>query len=119
MRKPNCLGYYRPLSHKRKVKSQYIAFNCGLLGTGCDVMLILLLGFFLCKNKKRTLVATASRIVRPNTIYRVNVVVLPDSPDLIVKAFITKGSGYQIASAVEIIDSGTSRNLLMKVFRLY
>lgn len=68
---------------------------------------------FLYKN--RTFIATASRIVRPNTIYRLNVVVLPGSPDLILKAVIIQGAGHQIASASEIADAGSSHNLLLKV----
>ena len=64
---------------------------------------------------RRTFVATASRIVRPSTIYRVNVVVLPASPDLIIKAVITQSGGHQIASASQIADAGSSRDLLLKV----
>ena len=75
----------------------------------------LILSYIVYFSITRTFVATASRIVRPNTIYKVNVAVLPDSPDLIVKAYITKGSGHQIASVVEIVDSGTSNNLLLPV----
>lgn len=63
----------------------------------------------------RTFVATASRIVRPNTIYRVNVVVLPESPDLIIKAVIAKGGGHQIASASQVAYAGSSHDLLLKV----
>ena len=58
--------------------------------------------------------ATASRVIRPDTIYRVSVAVPVDSPDLMVKSLITKGK-HQIASAREIIDSGSSHHLLMKV----
>lgn len=65
---------------------------------------------------KRSFVATASRMVRPNTVYRVNVIVLPQSEGMIVKALITKDGGQHIASAVDIVDSVTSHNLLMKVF---
>ncbi len=61
--------------------------------------------------------ATASRIVRPNTVYRVNVVVLPASPDLIIKAVITKGGGHQIASAAQVVDAGSSHDLFLKVRR--
>lgn len=57
----------------------------------------------------------ASRIIRPNTVYRVNVVVLPDSPSMIVKAFVSKGNGHQVSSASEIVDTGTSNCLLLKV----
>jgi hypothetical protein len=60
-------------------------------------------------------VATASRIVRPNTIYRVNVIVLPASPDLIIKSVITQSGGHQIASASQIADAGSSHDLLLKV----
>jgi hypothetical protein len=63
----------------------------------------------------RTFVATASKIVRPNTVYRVNMFVLPDADGLIVKALITKDGGQHIASAIETIDSGVSHNLLLKV----
>ncbi len=64
----------------------------------------------------RTFVATASKIVRPNTVYRVNMFVLPDAAEgMIVKALITKDGGQHIASAIETIDSGVSHNLLLKV----
>lgn len=59
--------------------------------------------------------ATASRMVRPNTVYRVNVVVLPQSEGMIVKALITKDGGQHVASAAETVDSATSHDLLMKV----
>lgn len=59
--------------------------------------------------------ATASSVVRPNTVYRVNVVVLPASPDLILKAMIIKGRGHQIASATDVADAGSSHDLLLKV----
>jgi hypothetical protein len=50
-------------------------------------------------------------------VYRVNVVVLPASPDLIVKAVITKGGGHQIASAAQVVDAGSSHDLFLKVRR--
>uniref|UniRef100_A0A0P4XT60 Macroglobulin complement-related protein n=1 Tax=Daphnia magna TaxID=35525 RepID=A0A0P4XT60_9CRUS len=62
-----------------------------------------------------TFVATASSVVRPNTVYRVNVVVLPASPDLILKAMIIKGRGHQIASATDVADAGSSHDLLLKI----
>ena len=65
----------------------------------------------------RTYVITAPRIIRPGMIYRISVAVLPNAPDLMVVAFITKGKNkQQIASAQEMIDSGSSHHLLMKVF---
>ncbi len=64
----------------------------------------------------RTFVATASRILRPNTVYRVHIVVLGDSSsDLVIKALITKGSGHHIASGVQVADAGSSHDLLLKV----
>ncbi|XP_046648840.1 CD109 antigen-like [Daphnia pulicaria] len=59
---------------------------------------------------------TASVILRPDTVYRVHVVVLPGSPDLVFKALITKGSGQHVASASsDSVDAGTSTHLLLKV----
>lgn len=63
----------------------------------------------------RTFIATAPRIIRPTTVYKVNVVLLPSSTDLILKAVIIKGSGQQIASAVQNADAGASHDLLLKV----
>ena len=59
--------------------------------------------------------ATASKIVRPNTIYRVNVIVLPEANGMIIKNLVTKDNGQHVASASETIDSGMSHNLLLKV----
>jgi len=60
---------------------------------------------------------TASRIIRPGVIYRVNVAVFPESPDMIVRALITKGNdSHQVAaSSSEIIDAGSNRLLSMQV----
>ena len=64
--------------------------------------------------------ATASRIVRPDSVYRVSVAVLaaaaqsPAGVDLLVKAYVVKGR-HQIASATEKIDAGSSNQLLLKV----
>jgi uncharacterized protein with PQ loop repeat len=59
-------------------------------------------------------------ILRPDTVYRVHVVVLPGSPDLVFKALITKGSGQHVASASsDSVDAGTSTHLLLKVHFLY
>uniref|UniRef100_A0A0P5Q059 Macroglobulin complement-related protein n=1 Tax=Daphnia magna TaxID=35525 RepID=A0A0P5Q059_9CRUS len=66
-------------------------------------------------NIKPSFMATASRMVRPNTVYRVNVVVLPQSEGMIVKALITKDGGQHVASAAETVDSATSHDLLMKI----
>ena len=63
--------------------------------------------------------ATASKIVRPNTIYRVNVFVLPETDAMIVKALVTKDNGQHVASAIETIDSGMSHNLLLKVLNSF
>jgi hypothetical protein len=58
---------------------------------------------------------TASTILRPESVYRIHVVVLPTSPDLIIKALITKGRDQHVASATSqhAIDAGTSSNLLL------
>lgn len=65
----------------------------------------------------RNFVVTASAILRPDTVYRVHLVVLPGSPDLVFKALITKGSGQHVASASssDSVDAGTSNHLLLKV----
>lgn len=57
---------------------------------------------------------TAAKIVRPNTVYRVNVVVLPEAPDLNVRATITKGR-HQIASDQQLADAGSNQVLLLQV----
>ena len=76
--------------------------------------------WFICLIIRRTFVATASKIVRPNTIYRVNVFVLPHQTEgMIVKALVTKDNGQHVASAIESIDSGMSHNLLLKVLNSY
>ena len=63
--------------------------------------------------------ATASRIVRPDSVYRVSVAVLAESPvDLLIKAYVVKGR-HQIASANEKIDAGSSNQLLLKVITLF
>ena len=62
----------------------------------------------------RTYIATASRIIRPGVVYRVSVAVLPESADLFVKSIITKGK-HEIASAQEVMESGSSHHLLMKI----
>ena len=59
---------------------------------------------------------TAAKTVRPNTIYRVNVVVLPEAPELNVKATITKGH-HQIASHQQLADTGSNTVLLLPVLR--
>lgn len=63
----------------------------------------------------RTFVATGSSILRPNTVYRVNIVLLPGSTELVIKALITKDNEHQIASGVHIADFGSSHELLLKV----
>lgn len=64
----------------------------------------------------RKFVVTAGSTLRPNTIYRVHVVVLPGSPDLFINALITKGNGEHIASdRTNSADAGSSNNLLLKV----
>lgn len=70
--------------------------------------------FMLCICFRRTFVATASRIIRPDTIYRVSVAILPESTDLTVRALITKGR-HQVASDTQVFDSGSSHHLLLKV----
>ena len=67
----------------------------------------------------RIFVATASRILRPNTVYRVNIVLLPESADLVVKAVITKDSGQHIASGVQVTNAGSSHDILLKVSGLF
>lgn len=65
---------------------------------------------------ERKFVVTAASILRPNTIYRVHVVVLPGSPDLVFRALITKGNGEHVASdRTNSADAGSSNHLLLKV----
>ncbi len=64
----------------------------------------------------RNYLVSGSRIVRPGAIYRVNVAVPLDSAtSLIVRALITKDRQEMASSIEEMVESGTSRNLLMKV----
>lgn len=45
-----------------------------------------------------------------------NVVIFPESPDMIVRALITKGNSHQVAaSSSELINAGSSHLLSMKV----
>ena len=59
--------------------------------------------------------ATASRNLRPNTVYRVNIVLLPDSTVLAIKAVITKDSRQHIASGDTEVNAGSSYDILLKV----
>lgn len=64
----------------------------------------------------RNYLVTGSRIVRPGAIYRINVAVpFESATNLIVRALITKDRQEMTSSTEEIVESGTSRNLLMKV----
>lgn len=65
---------------------------------------------------ERTYLATASSIIRPGGLYRINAAVLPDSPDLIIRAVVTK-DGHQVASSNEVVEAGSNQNIIMKVFR--
>ena len=64
-----------------------------------------------------TYIVTAPRLIRPDGVYRLAISLLPESPDMVIKATITKRE-HQITTGSIIADSGSSVNLIMKVTTL-
>ena len=77
-----------------------------------------------CIDKVRNFVTRQwHRFEDPTTrysVYRIHVVVLPPSPNLVFKALITNRSGQHVASGIgqHAVDAGTSSNLLLKVLHI-
>ena len=70
--------------------------------------------FFSFSATPRTYVVTASRLIRPDSVYRLGVSLAADSPDLTIRAIIRNGA-TNIAEASGFFDAGTGTSLVMKV----